>query len=439
MARHTSDDGPRPHRRLRLVLVALGSAATAAVVAAALTGVLPPGSQDAPGPEADAGTSAGGPASSAPATSPAPEPTPEAARFTLLAAGDILPHGPVVASATGADGSIDFSPLLAGIDPWVTGADLALCHLEVPVAPQGTPASGYPLFGAPRELVRDLGEQGWDGCSTASNHSVDRGYPGVRTTLRRLDATGMGHVGTARAAAEQDTPQLYHLERAGRQVTVAHLAATYGLNGLPMPAEAPWAVTLIDADEIVEQARAAREAGADLVLVSLHAGVEYTEVLTDQQTEVVRRLARSRAVDLVIGHHAHVPQAIDRVGRGPDGDGMWVAYGLGNLLSNQSDDCCDPRTSNGVLLSATVTQEAPGSPARVTGVRWTGTTVDIAAGHEVRALPDLRHDPAGTTFSAAEIAARQERVADAVGGAAKQRIAPQEPTGPAPDVVPRRG
>ncbi|WP_229737856.1 CapA family protein [Isoptericola cucumis] len=437
MPRHASDDGPPPRRRRPLLLTGVAAVVAGTLVAAGLGMALPGGLAGlVPWETSGSRPAAADPSAGSPTPTPTPTPTPSPARFSLLAAGDLLPHEPVVASA--ADGGrTDFSPLLAGIDPWVRGADLALCHLEVPVAPRGTAPSGYPLFGAPSELVRDLGEQGWDGCSTASNHAVDRGYDGVRATLRHLDAAGMGHVGTARSEAEQDAPQLYELRRADRRITVAHLAATYGLNGLPVPAEAPWAVDLIDADALAAAARAARADGADVVVVSLHAGVEYTEDLTDQQTDVVRRLARSRQVDLVIGHHAHVPQQIARVGKGPDKQGMWTAFGLGNLLSNQSADCCDARTNNGLLLSATVTQKAPGSRARVTALEWTASTVDIAAGHRVHTLPDLLDDPSGSTLSGDELEARADRVRAAVGDAAPERTAPHETTGPAPDVVPR--
>src|SRR5690606_13890138 len=107
-------------------------------------------------------------------------------------------------------------------------------------------------------------------------------------------------------------PQRYELDRSGRTLTVAHLSATYGLNGLPMPPEEPWAVDLIDAERLVDDARRAREEGADVVLVSLHAGVEYTEDLTDEQVDVVAELGTSGAVYLVIGHHAHVPQRVER-------------------------------------------------------------------------------------------------------------------------------
>lgn len=429
MARHASDEG-RPARGLYAVAALAGAALG---VAGTLT--LGGSSPEATVPPAGAASSTAATPVPSPATTTA-EPPPAPATFTLLAAGDLLTHNPVVRSAGGPHDA-DFSPLLAGLDAWVQGADLALCHLEVPVAPKGTVPTGYPLFGAPPGLVRDLDEQGWDGCSTASNHSVDRGYDGVTATIRRLAAAGMGFAGTARSAAQQEEPQRYVLTREGREITVAHLAAAYGLNGLPMPADAPWAVELIDADRLVRQARQARGEGADVVVVSLHAGVEYTETLTDQQEDVVRRLARSGEVDLVIGHHAHVPQRIDRVGKGPDGDGMWVAYGLGNLLSNQSADCCDVRTSNGVLLSATFTQDTPDDPTRVTDVRWTGTTVDIAGGHEALALPDALDDPGATTLSAAELEAREGRVRDAVGDVAPERQEPPVTTGPEPEVLPR--
>ncbi|MFD6134939.1 CapA family protein [Isoptericola sp. NPDC056618] len=429
MPRHASDDG-RPSRRR---LVALAALCGTALGVGGVLAVGPLGGAE-PSPPSGAGASSTGASPDSP--SPTPSPTPRPVEFTLLAAGDLLTHNPVVRSAGGPQDP-DFTPLLAGLDAWVEGADLALCHLEVPVAPKGTDPSGYPLFGAPPGLVRDLDEQGWDGCSTASNHSVDRGYDGVTATIRRLADAGMGFAGTARSAAQQDEPQRYVLTREDREITVAHLAAAYGLNGLPMPADAPWAVDLIDADRLVRQARQAREDGADVVVVSLHAGVEYTETLTDQQEDVVRRLARSGEVDLVIGHHAHVPQRIDLVGKGPDGEGMWVAYGLGNLLSNQSAACCDARTSNGVLLTATLTQDTPDDPTRVTGVTWTGTTVDIGGGHDVVALPDVLDDPGTTTLSAAELEAREDRVRDAVGDVARERQEPSVATGPPPEVLPR--
>lgn len=424
VTRHARNAAPG---RAIVVVVSLVVLLVVAAVGAGAAVLLRGGS-----PAADAGPDdADGPPAVVETPTPSPTPTPEPAVFTLVATGDVLPHEPVNASAGG-----DFSALLSGLDPWVQGADLALCHMEVPVAPAGTRASGYPMFGAEPQLVTDLREQGWDGCSTASNHSVDRAYPGVVTTLDAFDAVGLGHAGTARSAEEQAQPQLYTLQRADRTLTVAHLSMTYGLNGLPMPAEAPWAVDLLDADRVIGQAAAAREAGADLVVVSMHAGVEYTSQPTPEQVDAATRIAASGQVDLVIGHHAHVPQPMELLPGGPDGTGMWVAYGLGNYVSNQDSACCDPRTDSGLLLTATVTQQ-PDGPARVTGVEWTAVTVDRKAGHRVRVLAEAVADPSGGTLSAAQLQERYDRVRAAVGTQAPERTTPPVPTGEPPTVVPR--
>ncbi|WP_298459649.1 CapA family protein [uncultured Cellulomonas sp.] len=371
-----------------------------------------------------------------PSPTPSPTPTtPPDATFTIVAAGDVLPHLSVLASARTEQG-YDFGPLLAPLDAWVQAADLALCHLEVPVVPDGSTPSGYPAFGAPRELTGDLARHGWDGCSTASNHSLDRGREGLVTTLDALDAAGLGHVGTARTQAEAQQPQLYRLERAGHTLTVAHVAATYGLNGLPLPPDAPWSVTLLDPQVLVAQATAARQAGADLVIASVHCCVEYVTAPSGEQVEVAQALADSGVVDLVLGHHAHVPQPVVHLEGGPRGEGMWVFHGLGNLLSNQDGECCPPATSSGLLGWADVVTSADG-PARITGVGWTGVTVDRGTDHHVHALPDV---PDGTgTLDAAEIAARAQRVAEAAGPQAPQRTRPPVPTGPPPEVVARVG
>lgn len=378
-----------------------------------------------------------------PTPTPTPTPVPDAdATFTIVAAGDVLPHLPVISSARTGDGTYDFATLLAPLAPWVQGADLALCHFEVPVAPAGTAPSGYPMFGTPAAIVEGLRATGWDGCSTASNHSVDRGFAGVTATLDALDAAGMGHVGTARTAIEQSQPQLYRLERAGQVLTVAHVAATYGTNGMPVDADKPWSVDLIDTDQIIAQARAARDAGADLVVASVHCCVEYVTAPTAQQVTVAQTLADSGVVDLVIGHHAHVPQPVELLAGGPDGAGMWVAYGLGNLLSNQDSACCALGTDSGLLLTAHVTspgaftaQGRAAGPARVTGVEWTPVTVDRRSGHLVHALVDL---PAGTaTLTTDEVAARTARVRTAAGTAAPERTSPVTATGAEPVVVAR--
>ena len=244
--------------------------------------------------------------------------------------GDLLPHLPVVARAVAyGDGRPDFRPMLRRIRPWVRRNDLALCHVETPLVP-GTP-SGYPRFSSPPELARAIRWAGFDACSTASNHSVDRGAHGIATTRRALGRRGVRHTGTA--STPRQARKLLLLRAKG--VRIAFLAYTQHTNGLPLPH--PWSVDLAAAGRIVRDARRARRAGARAVIVNLHWGTEYQHAPDPFQSALARALARSGAITAVVGQHAHVVQPIRRIG------GMPVVFGEGNLLSNQTPACCAPR------------------------------------------------------------------------------------------------
>ena len=410
-------------RRIPVAAAALGATVAGAVgvvLGLAAFQMVP----SAPATPQAAPTATAAPTASASAeASVTPSPAPPApVEFTLVAAGDVLPHLPVNRSATGAEG-YDFSPLMAGIDPWIAGADLAICHMEVPVAPEGTSPAGYPIFSAPPELVRDLAEAGWDGCSTASNHTVDKGARGVDATLAAFDAAGLHHTGSARSEEEGAQTALYTVSSAEREVRVAHISFTYGTNG--MPVGNPWEVNLFDAEAsdaapIIAAAERARAEGADVVVASVHCCVEYQTAPTDAQRLLAERIAESGAVDLYIGHHAHVPQPIELLPGGPAGEGMWTAFGLGNFLSNQDERCCAAETANGVLMTATFTVD-PDDAVRV-GVEWTALTVDRADSHTMHVLAGIP-DGAGT-LDADRVQRRWQLVRDAVGDQAPERTTP---------------
>jgi poly-gamma-glutamate synthesis protein (capsule biosynthesis protein) len=99
--------------------------------------------------------------------------------LTIAVTGDILPHLPVQAAARRADGSYDFRPLLRGVGRPIRAADLALCHLEVPLTRDRADLSGYPVFGAPDQLADALADVCYAGCSVASYHALVRVVAGV--------------------------------------------------------------------------------------------------------------------------------------------------------------------------------------------------------------------------------------------------------------------
>ncbi|MBC7297531.1 MAG: hypothetical protein H5T82_01370 [Demequina sp.] len=99
---------------------------------------------------------------------------------------------------------------------------------------------------------------------------------------------------------------------------------------------------------------------------------------------------------------------------------MWTAFGLGNFLSNQYAECCTANSTSGVLLTATFDVDLDGTVTA--SVEWTATTVDRGDHHAMHVLTDV---PGGVgSLSQAEVAARHQRVADAVGSQAPERTAP---------------
>jgi len=138
------------------------------------------------------------------------------------------------------------------------------------------------------------------------------------------------------------------------------LSYTYGTNGIPLEADKPWSVNLIDPASIRADARRAKVTGADAVVVGLHWGDEYTHSPSDYQRTIAEQVTRSAAVDLVYGHHAHVVQPVRKV------NGTWVAYGLGNFVAAHSTEVVG--VYEGMVVEFDLTRLRGGEVK----VRWTG-------------------------------------------------------------------
>ncbi|GGW10646.1 lipoprotein [Streptomyces capoamus] len=326
--------------------------------------------------------------------------------FTLVASGDVLPHTSVIERAAydaGGDGH-DFRPMLSGVAPVVSGADLALCHMETVYGADGDYA-GYPVFKSPPQIAAGLAATGYDGCSTASNHALDDGAAGIRRTLDAMDRAGLRHSGTARTEAEARSVTML---RAG-SARVAHLSYTFGTNGNPMPPGQPWAVNLIDADRMIADARAARRGGADVVVLSVHWGTEWQDEPDRLQLSLAQRLTASATdghpdIDLILGTHAHVPQAYEKV------NGTWVVYGMGDQIAGEmynGDGAQDPRGNESTLGRFTFAPPArPGAAWRVTRAEFVPQLYDLDAGRVL----DLNHAIA----QGAELEAVRDRIRNVV-------------------------
>lgn len=288
--------------------------------------------------------------------------------FTVVSSGDILLHERTwnQARKDGRAGRLNFDAQFADIKPIIASADLALCHLETPIAKKGVGYRGYPAFNVPPQIIGTIKRTGFDMCSTASNHSFDAGMAGIKRTLDALDAAGIAHTGSARRRSESKRPLVMTVATSGGPVKVGIVAFTYGFNGIPYPNGNTWAANKINATRIIAAARAARAAGAEIVIAKLHWGVEYTNRPNAAQRKLARALAASGEIDLIDGAHSHSVQPIAKVG------GMWVSYSHGNLLAAHRE----PSTikSEGLITRWTFTDDGTGS-FRISEVAYAPTLI----------------------------------------------------------------
>lgn len=308
-------------------------------------------------------------------------------RLRLGFTGDTLMHSPLWdqarrnAAAGGREG-YDFTPMMRGLLPVLGGTDLAICHLETPIAPLGEPYSTAPLYGAPAEIVEALVASGHRRCSTASNHTLDRGVTGIARTIEVLESWGITQHGMARTPAEIE-PSV--LEVNG--VRLAHMSYTFSYNGLRTPADEPWRSALIDPARIVADAARARELGAEVVIVSMHWGAEGSHQITSLQRSQAEQITASGLVDLIVGHHAHVVQPIELV------NGVPVAFGLGNIISNLREFGDWPAATQDAAVLVTDLRLDPDGTVVVERIVIHPTWVDRDGGWVVRLVLDDLADP----------------------------------------------
>jgi poly-gamma-glutamate capsule biosynthesis protein CapA/YwtB (metallophosphatase superfamily) len=344
-------------------------------------------------------------------TTSVPEPT--ARTITLAFSGDVLVHSPIWLQAqrwaleANLEG-YDFSPFFALTRPLVESVDLAVCHLEVPLRRPGREPSTHPIYGAPAEVIAGIASGGYDHCSTASNHTLDQGTEGIDLTVAEFERVGITQSGMARTPDEIE-PRLQTVTGATGPVTISLLSYTFSYNGLQPPQGQAWRSALIEPTRIIADAGLARERGAEVVIVSLHWGAEKVHAITREQRRWAEQITASGLVDVIVGHHAHVVQPIEQI------NGVWVVFGLGNVLSTlPSTDEWPAASQDAMIVTLNATVHLDGSRHISTPVVHP-TWVDKADQHLIRNVLAELADPSIPSGRRADLEASLARTSNIVG------------------------
>ncbi|MBA4256482.1 MAG: hypothetical protein C0445_11475 [Polaromonas sp.] len=253
----------------------------------------------------------------------------------LLFAGDVmLADGPGKVIADGRDPLAPFAALLRE-------ADYTIGNLELPIATVGQPLDNKIYsFRAPPDVLPVL--QGrFNALALANNHSGDYGQDAFLQTMQHLDAAGIAHFGGGRNLSEAHRP--LWVERQGLRVAVL---AYNEFKPRSFAAGPNWpGVAWSEDDRVVADIRAARAAGADLVIPFMHWGWERERQPTRRQRELARLMIDAGA-DVVVGGHPHVTQGVDLY------RGKLIVYSLGNFVFDGFEDV--PGGQTGWLLRLTL-------------------------------------------------------------------------------------
>lgn len=275
-----------------------------------------------------------------PTPSPTPEPTPVTVTLTLGAVGDIMCHQRQLTDAadtagrSGGGEPYAFDHWFTDIAPALQAADILIGNLETTLSGDAAAYQGYPRFNTPDQILPALLAAGFDVLTTANNHILDHGVDGMLRTLAQLDAAGIAHTGCWATREDRAEPLIVRFE----DIRVGVVSATYGINrGGFISGDLSYMVAAANEEQVVEMIRAAKDAGADVVALSLHWGYEYATTPSGQ----IRKLAEkyiAAGADVIFGHHPHVINPVEWItaeaGDGSEREGL-VFWSLGNFISNQ--------------------------------------------------------------------------------------------------------
>ncbi|AGC68377.1 CapA domain protein [Thermoclostridium stercorarium subsp. stercorarium DSM 8532] len=267
-----------------------------------------------------------------PTMTPTPTPTPAPVTATILAAGDVIMHEPVVKSGKNNTVEYNYNYIFDRIKPFVEEADLSIIDFEGACMETDTNYTGYPLFNAPPAIITAFAYAGFDMVNTANNHCLDRGLNGLFETRDIIKRNNLQVIGTFEDASE---PRYTIRDLNG--IKVGFLSYTYGCNmneNRLTEEERNIHLSLIDRDKIKNEIESLSSL-VDVVVVLMHWGVEYRVEPTAEQTELADMIF-SAGADIILGSHPHVIERSEI--RETDGKIKYIIYSMGNFLSNQIDD-----------------------------------------------------------------------------------------------------
>ncbi|MCR5481863.1 MAG: CapA family protein [Clostridia bacterium] len=280
--------------------------------------------------------------------------------LSIVCAGDVMAHLTQVNSQYDSSiGDYNFDNNFQFVKKYIEPADLAICNIETTFG--GEPYAGYPAFSAPDALARSVAAAGFDVASTANNHMLDRGTAGLYRTIQVLQANNLKTTGSI----ENPGDRRYALTEV-KGIRIAVIGYTYenspnetdvSINGNVISKDTASHINSfnykkLDAElaKISDVVSAAKDEGAQIVIMFYHWGEEYQTAPNEWQRYIAEQTAKTMPVDIIFASHPHVLQSMEWIEDETTGKRVPVYYSLGNFISNQRNETLgNRRTEEGAI------------------------------------------------------------------------------------------
>ena len=249
-------------------------------------------------------------------------------KASLLMVGDALIHSTLYQDAKTNDG-YDFKPMLERIKPIASKYDLEYYNQETILGGEELGLSNYPRFNSPYEVGDAFIDAGFNLVSLATNHTMDKGEQGVLNSLAYWNKKkNVLTAGSYSSFEDRDRKVIKEING----IKYAFFSYTTWTNGLSTPTGKEYLNNVYNEELVKADIERVKEE-ADVIIVAMHWGTEYSTGISDTQVEIANYLA-NLGVDIIIGSHPHVVEPIEFIGK------TMVIYSLGNFISDQDGVEC---------------------------------------------------------------------------------------------------
>lgn len=255
-----------------------------------------------------------------------PKPNVEESKVSLVMVGDALIHSAIYESVK--KDNYNFKPIFSEVKDIIGNYELAFYNQETILGGKELGLSTYPQFNSPYEVGDAFMDMGFNLVSLATNHTLDRGVSTSYKTIKNSREYWDKHEDVIAAGSyytQEQKDEIIVKEKNG--IKYGLLAYTTSTNGLNIPKGKDYYVNVYNKEQVKKDIENLRDK-VDLLMVSMHWGIEYSHTASQEQKTIAKYLS-SLGVDIVIGTHPHVVEPIEFI------DDTLVIYSLGNFVSSQ--------------------------------------------------------------------------------------------------------